>query len=160
MIHDALSTLLGELLDGSGPDSGWALNPKDPGLMRSLAGLSAADASHIPSGGQSSIAAHVDHLRYGLSLLNRWSEGEAPFSDADWSASWKRTRVSDTEWITLRQALQSEARRWQAAIRHPRELTGDELNGYLASAVHLAYHLGAIRQMNPAARGPLASAAV
>ena len=160
MIHDALSTLLGELLDGAGPKSGWALNPKDPGLLRSLDNLSAADASAIPAGGRSSIAAHVDHLRYGLSLLNRWSEGEAPFADADWGASWKLTKVSESEWTSLRQGLQSEARRWQTAIRRPRDFTEDELNGYLASAVHLAYHLGAIRQMSPAARGPRDSAAV
>ena len=154
MIHDALSILLGELLDGSGPDSGWALNPKDPGLIRSLATLSAADASEIPSGGHSSIAAHVDHLRYGLSLLNRWSRGEAPFADADWSTSWKRTKVTGSEWESLCQDLQSEARQWQAAVKRPRDFTQDELNGYLASAVHLAYHLGAIRQMNARVRGP------
>ena len=153
-VHVSLSTLLGELFDGSADDSGWALNPKDPGLIRSLANVSAADASAIPPGGRSSIAAHVDHLRYGLSLLTRWSKGESPFADADWSASWKRTAVSESEWASLRQALQSEARQWQDVVRHPRGLTEDELNGYLASVVHLAYHLGAIRQISAAARGP------
>ena len=154
-IHDALSTLLGELLEGAANDSGWVLNPKDPGLLRSLANLSAADASAIPAGGRASIAAHVDHVRYGLSLLNRWSQGEEdPFSDADWSASWKRSAVSQAEWASLRDHLQSEARKWQSAVRQPRAFTDDELKGYLASAAHLAYHLGAIRQMNAAARGP------
>jgi DinB superfamily len=153
--HDALSTVLNELFDGSANDSGWVLNPKDPGLLRSLSALSAADASAIPAGGRSSIAAHVDHLRYGLSLLNRWSQGEEnPFAGADWTASWKRTKVSEPEWSTLRNELQSEARKWQVAVREPREFSDDELNGYLASAAHLAYHLGAIRQMNAAARGP------
>jgi hypothetical protein len=153
-IHDALSTVLNELLDGAAEDAGWVLNPKDPGLLRSLASLSAAEASAIPAGGRSSIAAHVDHLRYGLSLLNRWSEVENPFSDADWSASWKRVTVSEPEWASLRSNLQSEARRWQSTVRQPREFTDDELKGYLASAAHLAYHLGAIRQMSAAARGP------
>ena len=154
-IHDALSTVLTELLDGSASDSGWVLNPKDPGLLRSLAALSAADASAVPPDGRSSIAAHVDHVRYGLALLNRWSQGEEnPFASADWTASWKRTKVSEPEWSTLRNELQSEARKWQAAIREPREFSDDELNGYLASAAHLAYHLGAIRQMSAAARGP------
>jgi hypothetical protein len=154
-IHDALATVLNELLDGSASDSGWLLNPKDPGLLRSLSSLSAAEASAIPPGGRSSIAAHVDHLRYGLSLLNRWSRGEEnPFADADWGASWKRTTVSEPEWSTLREALQLEGRRWQAAVGQPREFSDDELNGYLASAAHLAYHLGAIRQMSAATRGP------
>jgi hypothetical protein len=153
-VHDALSTVLNELLDGSANDSGWVLNPKDPGLLRSLANLTAEDASAVPGGGRSSIAAHVDHLRYGLSLLNRWTEVENPFSDADYSASWKRVTVSEPEWVSLRSNLQSEARRWQSAVREPRELTDDQLKGYLASAAHLAYHLGAIRQMSAAARGP------
>ena len=153
-IHDALATLLDELFDGSAKDSGWVLNPQDPGMLRSLANVPAADASAIPPGGRASIAAHVDHVRYGLSLLNRWSQEENPFADADWSASWKRTTVSESEWSALRNNLQSEARRWQTAVRQPREFTDDELRGYLASAAHLAYHLGAIRQMNAAARGP------
>jgi hypothetical protein len=155
-VHDALSTLLAELFDGAAEDSGWVLNPKDPGLLRSLARLSAEDASAIPAGGQSSIAAHVDHLRYGLSLLNRWNQGEEnPFADANWSQSWKRVHVSEPQWSSLRADLQSEARRWQTAVAKPREFTDDELKGYLASAAHLAYHLGAIRQMNAAARGPV-----
>jgi hypothetical protein len=154
-IHDALSTVLNELFDGSHSDSGWVLNPKDPGLLRSLANISAEDASAVPPGGRSSIASHVDHVRYGLTLLNRWSQGEEnPFADANWSASWKRTSVSESDWRSLRDDLQSEARKWQAAVRQPRAFSDDELNGYLASAAHLAYHLGAIRQMNAAARGP------
>ena len=43
----------------------------------------------------------MDHVRYGLSLMNRWSAGENPFTSADWSASWKRTSVSDDEWREL-----------------------------------------------------------
>jgi hypothetical protein len=45
----------------------------------------AEEASAVPSGGGASIAAHVDHLRYGLELLNRWTRGEKPFADADHS---------------------------------------------------------------------------
>jgi hypothetical protein len=153
-VHDALSTVLDELLAGAAEDSGWLLNPKDPGLLRSLANLTAADASAIPAGGHSSIAAHVDHLRYGLSLLNRWSQEEDPFANADYSASWKRTTVSESQWSSLRNDLESEARKWQSGVRPPRELTDDQLKGHLAAAAHLAYHLGAIRQINAAARGP------
>jgi len=157
-IQDAIATLVGELLDGSAKDSGWVLNPQDPGLIRSLSALSAADASEIPPGGRSSIAAHVDHVRYGLSLLNRWSQGEDPFPTADWSASWKRTTVDEAQWQSLLQQFQAEAREWQRAVRKPREFTDEELTGYMASAVHLAYHLGAIRQLNHAARGPVQAA--
>jgi hypothetical protein len=155
MIHNAVSALLVELLDGSGPAAAWILNPEDPGLLRSLDKLSASAASASPAGG-SSIAAHVDHLRYGMELLNRWSQGEEPFADADYSASWRRTKVSDEEWTALRQRLRDEAHRWLEAIRRPREMSQDELTGVLGGVAHLAYHLGAIRQIDRTARGPQA----
>lgn len=155
-ITRALSTLLRELIDGSNRVAACVLNPKDPGLLRSLDKLSAAAASTVPPGGASSIAGHVDHLRYGLELLNRWSRGESPFADADYSASWRRVTVTDSEWALLREQLRTEARRWQEAVRQPRELTNDELNGLVGSVVHLAYHLGAIRQIDRSTRGPSA----
>ncbi|MCI0428237.1 MAG: DinB family protein [Nitrospiraceae bacterium] len=155
-IHGALSTLLHELIDGSATDACWILNPKDPGLLRSLDKLSATAASVVPPGGGSSIAAHVDHLRYGLELLNRWSRGENPFADADYSASWRRLAVSDREWALLRDQLRAEAHKWLEAVRQPRELSDVELRGILASVAHLAYHLGAIRQIDRSTRGPLA----
>lgn len=152
----SLSTLLRELLDGADPVTAWVLNPGDPGLFRSLDKLSAAEASALPSAAGSSIAAHVDHLRYGLELLNRWSRGEHPFADADYGASWRRVTVTDAEWTQLRQQLRAEARAWQEALRQPRALTDDELNGVVGSVVHLAYHLGAIRQIDRSTRGPAA----
>ena len=94
-IHGALTTLLRELLDGSAAEACWVLNPGDAGLLRSLDQLSAAAASAPAPGGGPSIAAHVDHLRYGLALMNRWSQGEDPFGDADYAASWRRLSVSD-----------------------------------------------------------------
>ena len=129
------------------------LNRGDAGLLRSLEKLDAAAASRVHAGG-SSIAAHVDHLRYGLSLLNRWAAGENPWADADWAASWRKTKVSDAEWRQLRSDLETEARRWLAAVGSAREVNDEELNGIIGSIAHLAYHLGAIRQIDRAIRGP------
>ena len=155
-LHRALTTLLRELLDGSAPEVCWVLNPGDPGLLRSLDTLSAAAASAPAPGGGPSIAAHVEHLRYGLELMNRWSEGEDPFGDADYSASWRLLRVSDQEWAALRDRLRAEAHRWLGVVRAPRPLSDPELTGMLASVVHLAYHLGAVRQIDRSTRGPAA----
>jgi len=155
-IHGALSTLLRELVDGSATDVCWVLNPDDPGLLRSLDQLSAAAASQPSPSGGASIAAHADHLRYGLGLMNRWSQGENPFGDADYAASWRRSSVSHQEWATLRDQLRAEARYWLDVVRQPRTLSDFELTGMLASVVHLAYHLGAVRQIDRSIRGPLA----
>ena len=109
-VSGALTTLLAELLEGAPISGAYVLNRGDPGLHRSLDRLSSAAASEKHAGG-ASIAAHVDHLRYGLSLMNRWARGENPFADADWGMSWRRTRVDDDAWMQLRTGLREEARK-------------------------------------------------
>jgi hypothetical protein len=157
LFANTLATLFGELVDGAPASGGYMLNAGDAGMLRSLDNLSATAAS-APTATGSSIAAHVDHVRYGLSLMNRWSAGENPFRNADWSTSWKKTTVSDHEWDTLRRDLQAEATRWRDALRMPREVQEIELNGMIGSIAHLAYHLGAIRQIDSSLRGPAESA--
>jgi hypothetical protein len=149
----AITTLLTEVLDGPPGREAYLLNGGDRGLLGSLESLSAADAS-APGPNGSSIAAHVDHLRYGFSLMNRWSQGENPFATADWGASWRRTSVTDEEWTVSRRELRDEGTRWKAALIAPREVTDVELAGMIGSVAHTAYHLGAIRQIDTALRGP------
>jgi len=148
-----LENLFGELMHGVSGKGGFMLNVGDRGLLRSLERLSAADASAMTSTG-STIAAHVNHVRYGLSLLNRWSRGENPFTDADWAGSWQKTTVNEAEWEALRIGLRDEGAKWLIVLRTPREVEGIELSGMIGSIAHLAYHMGAIRQINSHARGP------
>jgi hypothetical protein len=153
-VANSLVTLFAELVEGAAESGAYMLNAGDQGLLRSLDKLSAAEASDLTSTG-SSIAAHTDHLRYGLSLMNRWSrDGGNPFQDADWSASWRKPAVSEAQWRQLRADLGAETSAWREALRQPREVGEMELNGMIGSIAHLAYHLGAIRQINRAARGP------
>ncbi|HEX6927582.1 MAG TPA: hypothetical protein VF167_19310 [Longimicrobiaceae bacterium] len=154
-ISAPLTTLLSELVDGAPVTGAYILNRGDQGLLRSLDRLSAEAASSTAHGG-ASIAAHTDHLRFGLSLMNRWASGEDPFADADWGVSWRRTTVTPQEWDDLRTGLRTEAHRWLEALRQRRELDEIELTGVIASIAHLAYHVGAIRQIDRAARGPSA----
>jgi hypothetical protein len=153
-----LPTLLSELVNGS-PDPSvgtYMLNRGDEGLLKSLDKLSASAAS-MTNGGGASIAAHVEHLRFGLSLLNRWAAGEAaPWKGADWTASWRKPTVSDAEWRALRNDLRREAQAWVDALRTPRDLNEAELGWVTGSVAHLAYHVGAIRQIDRVARGPSA----
>ena len=88
----ALRTILAEMLHGP-TASGYLLNHNDVGILRSLDRLSAQAASATHGGG-ASIAAHVDHLRYGFSLMNRWAAGENPYGDADWTVSWRKNVVA------------------------------------------------------------------
>ena len=152
-ITKSLTTLFSELAEGAPKKGSFMLNGGDPGLLKSLDKLSAAAASATTQGG-ASVAAHSDHLRYGLSLMNRWAKGENPWSTADWTQSWKKNRVSDSEWKTLRAELTREVRDWYANLSQSRTVDEAELTGLISTIPHFAYHVGAIRQINRDARGP------
>lgn len=150
-----LATLFSELVDGARAQGGaFVLNSGDIGLLRSLEKLSADDASRSVNDG-ATIAAHAQHVRYGLSLMNRWArEGGNPFADAKWDEAWKTRAVTAAEWDEIRGGLRDEAQRWLDILGTPRQATSLEVTGMIASIAHLAYHLGAIRQINKDARGP------
>jgi hypothetical protein len=150
-----LTRLFSELVDGtSGQGGAFVLNSGDLGLLRSLDKLSPADASRAANGG-ATIAAHAQHVRYGLSLMNRWaSRGGNPFADATWDEAWKIFQVDESGWKEIRDGLRLEAHQWSTALNTPREVTAVELTGMIASLAHLAYHLGAIRQISKDTRGP------
>jgi hypothetical protein len=132
ILVNAIAALLRELANGSSESGGWVLNPGDAGLLGSLDHVSAEDASKVPPHGTSSVAAHVEHLRYGLSLLNRAAAGENPFAEADWGAAWTTTQVSEAEWVRLRSGLAEEALTWQHQFEDLVNVGEMELTGVLA----------------------------
>lgn len=154
-IRISLVRLFSELVNGANaPAAAFILNSGDVGLLRSLDKIPAADASRSVNGG-ATIAAHAEHLRYGLSLMNRWvREGGNPFADAAWDAAWTISEVDATRWERIRDGLRTQAEDWRNALTVARDVNTVELTGMIASIAHLAYHLGAIRQINSDARGP------
>lgn len=154
-VGSALALVWSELVDGPGTGgAAFVLNSGDAGLLRSLDRLTAEDASRSVNGG-GTIAAHALHVRYGLSLMNRWArEGGDPFADATWDAAWKISRVDAAAWDEIRSGLRSEASGWREVLGRPREVSFAELAGMIGSLAHLAYHLGAIRQIAAPTRGP------
>jgi hypothetical protein len=151
----ALSRLFSELVDGTGTrPAGFILNKGDIGLLRSLDALSSDEASRSVNGG-ATIAAHAQHVRYGLSLMNRWAaEGGNPFADATWDAAWKISAVDTSTWREIREGLSGEAHRWLDVLGSDREVSSIELTGTISSIAHFAYHVGAIRQIHASTRGP------
>ncbi len=147
--------MFSELVDGANSGTGgFVLNTGDLGLLRSLDKLSAADASRAVNDG-ATIAARAQHVRYGLSLMNRWATaGGNPFADATWDEAWKTSLVDAHGWQEIRDGLRNEAHRWLEALNAARDVTEIELTGMIASIAHLAYHLGAIRQIDKQTRGP------
>ena len=144
----ALSNMLTEIFDGPPGQEAYLLNPGDPGLLRQLDTIDAGTASKRPMPGKTTIAAHVDHVHFGLAILNRWAAGEPnPFAGADWNGSWQRTAVTDEQWRTLRAGLRDEAEKWRKFVAA--RTTWEDLGAAaaLSTAAHTAYHFGAIRQI-------------
>lgn len=154
-IASALTGLFSELVDGATAQGGaFMLNSGDIGLLRSLDKLSAADASRSVNDG-ATIAAHAQHVRYGLSLMNRWAaDGGNPFADAKWDEAWKLSAVDAAAWQEIRTGLRDETQRWLRVLSAAREVSDVELMGMIGSIAHLGYHLGAIRQIDKQIRGP------
>jgi hypothetical protein len=62
--------------------------------------------------------------------------------------------VDDRAWTEIRDGLRDEGHRWLEALASPRDVSRVELSGMIGSIAHLAYHLGAMRQIATNARGP------
>jgi hypothetical protein len=83
--------------------------------------------------------------------MNRWAaEGGDPFADPKWDEAWKVSAVDDEQWAEIRAGLREQAQRWLQVLEAPRQLSNAELNGMIGSIAQVAYHLGAIRQINKA----------
>ena len=148
IFHQALSRMLTEIFDGPPGQEAYVLNPGDLGLLRQLDTIDAITASTPLLPGKSTIAAHVDHVQFGLSILIRWFAGDAnPFAGADYNASWKRTVVSDEQWRSLRDALRLDAETWRKAVSTRASWDNVSASAALSTAAHTAYHIGAIRQI-------------
>jgi hypothetical protein len=144
----ALSNMLTEIFDGPPGQEAYLLNPGDPGLLRQLDSIDASAASQRPLPGKTTIAAHIDHLHFGFSMLNRWAAGEAnPWAGADANASWQRTTVTEAHWRALRAALRHEADSWRRVVATRTSWDAMGAAAALSTAVHTAYHVGAIRQI-------------
>jgi hypothetical protein len=129
-IAPILTRLFSELVDGTSKDgNAYMLNSGDVGLLGSLDKVSAWEASRSVNDG-ATIAAHAQHVRYGLSLMNRWaSEGGNPFADAKWDEAWTLSAVHEGAWDEIRNGLREEAHRWLTVLSTPREADSEELSG-------------------------------
>jgi hypothetical protein len=154
-VQNVTARLFSELAYGAEEKgAAFILNTGDVGLLRALDNVSAEEASHSVAGG-ASLAAHATHVSYGLGLMNRWARaGGNPFADARWEEAWKIHAVDAQQWDEIRHGLRIEAGNWLETLRAPREATSVELQGMIASVAHLAYHMGAMRQISTALRGP------
>ncbi|OGO61329.1 MAG: hypothetical protein A2032_02970 [Chloroflexi bacterium RBG_19FT_COMBO_49_13] len=150
----AITTLFSEAYAGpADPSSTWFIdNEPDSGVLGIIAGVSAAEASwstHQKQPG-TTIAAHVEHLRWSLANANGAMQGE-PYQE-NWKESWNTLNADEAEWGRLRKELRTEFERLLENLEKQQDLSGDYLTGVMALIPHAAYHLGNIRQQIERAR--------
>jgi len=120
---------------------------RNTSLFTTLAEITAEQASQ-PMGACATIAAHVEHIRYYLDVLEDFMF-KRDVSNVDWGAIWETvSTVTDDEWQTMNDNLKASYERIKAHLNN--EDVWDSIHepsAMMGMIVHTAYHLGEIRQM-------------
>ncbi|HET7658564.1 MAG TPA: hypothetical protein VFK37_09745, partial [Bacillales bacterium] len=107
-LQSALKDVLQEAFDGTKTNgSCFVSSQPDTGIFGTLDGLSAERASTPVNG--VTMAAHADHTRYYLWVINEMFAGKSP--EKDWEESWKIGEVDEPRWREIRAHLKEEYER-------------------------------------------------
>jgi isopropylmalate/homocitrate/citramalate synthase len=120
---------------------------KGTSLFETLAGISAEVASTPVGTSCATIAAHVEHMRFYIDILEQFIHSNPP-KDVDWKHIWNTvSAVTPDEWAASIQRLRASYERVLKGLKARTEWDGnDDFGGAFAIVVHTAYHLGEIRQ--------------
>ena len=136
--------LLRETFEGALPGQGTQYLDHSSGIRATLSGLTAEQASRRFDG-HPSIASHARHMNFHLRVTAEWIQGD--HSRRDWAASFEPQTVTGDEWAVLQKDLEVSR---AEVIRTLEGLSPEQFieeGAGLGSVAHLAYHLGAIRQL-------------
>jgi hypothetical protein len=139
---DLWGEVLGEPPLAEGPTVVLDLNT---GWAQTLSALTAAQASRPVVPGGTTVAGQTAHAAYALELfedivLNRPTQ-------ADWPGSFDPSHVDEAAWAAQQARLFAVAGRVAALMRANVSWPETHVRSAIGSLVHLAYHLGAVRQM-------------
>ena len=144
--QEMIEQVLGALSEAfEGPHGAWSYftdSGRDGGLFGTLEKLDAAAASRVL--GRTSVAAHVNHVIFGLNASARWIEGDR--TTHSWSESWEAGSVDDASWARLKERLRASYQDMRRAMGLYAMESQEALAGSVGVLAHVAYHLGAIRQ--------------
>jgi hypothetical protein len=143
-IFDEMKELMRETFGGGLPGEGTRYLDHDSGIDSTLRSLTAEQASRSLDG-HPSIAAHVRHMSFHLRVVSEWVQGVRV--SRDWKGSFEPQQVTAEEWARLEEELEASRTEFLRAMRAlPPETFVKEGSG-MGAIAHLAYHLGAIRQL-------------
>ncbi len=124
------------------PDTGWS---------QTLAAVSASEASTPVARGGTTIAGQTAHAAYYLELLAAIIEERDV--EADWPGSFEPSAVDEDAWAAQKERLFEVAATVAGHVRANPQWPEPHVRSALGALVHLAYHLGAVRQMARVVRG-------
>jgi uncharacterized protein YhaN len=153
-INEIIIEFLAEVYDGPSHPYTWFINNEtDSGILRTIKKLKPEEASTSIIENGTTIAAHVEHLRWTLNKTNSLLQGENPAMN--WSESWQIRKVDSTQWELLIEQLMKEYKTLLRSLSSVNSWASDEqLKEILALIPHAAYHLGSIRQMKLILKDP------
>jgi hypothetical protein len=142
-----LLAVLKETIEGPGEGGSFFLDP-NTGLLQTLEtletlSLERAFVSAAPR--RPSIAAHVKHTSFHMNAICAWPRGD--HSRRDWPSSFVLENHDAATWTALLEELKFEYADFQSVIREFATESDEALGGAVGGIVHVAYHLGAIRQL-------------
>ena len=150
VVIGAIAALFEEAYDGPkvGSFTWFTDSETNSSVFATLQGLSAEEASTSLDGSGmpgSTIASHVEHLRWSLALSNALLRGKQP--GTDWEESWQVCVVDAEGWSRLQETIREEYRMLLQDMQQRTDLPAEMVLPGVSIVAHGAYHLGAIRQM-------------
>lgn len=117
-------------------------------LLETIENVSAEEASRRLADGRATIAAHVEHIRLYLDVLDAVMRTQT-LTKVDWREIWQSVSVVTPEqWAEQKLRLRESYQRAVSTITSYDPLQGEfGLSSALAIIAHSAYHLGALRQI-------------
>jgi hypothetical protein len=139
-----LLAVLKETVEGPGEGGSFFLD-KNTGLLQTLETLSLERVFASAAPGRPSIAAHVRHTSFHINTICAWPRGD--HSRRDWPSSFVLENHDAATWAVLLEELKFEYADFRSVIREFASGSDEALGGAVGGIVHVAYHLGAIRQL-------------
>lgn len=142
---NSLFALFKETFEGANTAFGTMYLDADANFFSTLEKISAETASHSIKSGNTTIAAHCEHTRFYLELLNNYLNESYKMSD--YKQSWAIKTVNKTEWTALKGKLHKAYQNVSDTFNEIEKWDEYKVTGAIGILTHTAYHLGAIRQI-------------
>jgi hypothetical protein len=134
--------VLEETFESSKGAAGSIYLDRKIGVFETLEKITAERASQVVN--DTTIAAHTEHLRFYVWVLNESLTGDIT---VNWADSWRVLTVNEIEWEELQTALREIYQTTRETLQNVDEWNAEKVGEAVAIIAHTAYHFGAIRQI-------------